>query len=316
MPAYSWVDNFYEIDPAYPPDPGTPLEAIDLVARDRNGDGELDPGSRDTIDGVRFSHAWVGDTVTVEYPDGTQDTITGVTFYLNDGRRLFSPTDGSTLKDATFVSSTYVTTSQPVQNQQMELVICFTAGTRISVPGGERPVEELEVGDLVVTLDHGPQPVRWIGRRKVAGRGDLAPIRFAPGAIGNARELRVSPQHRMLVTGWRAELHFGEAEVLAPARGLVDGDRVHVAPCEEVEYVHLLFDRHEIIFAEGVPSESFYPGEFTLSHDRAIAGELAVLFPELFRRRGGVHGVWMPARRILTVREAVVLAEGAARAAA
>ncbi|RMD88744.1 MAG: type I secretion protein [Alphaproteobacteria bacterium] len=311
MPAYSWVDNFYIIDPAYPPPPGTPLTAVDYVVVDKKGDGQLDPGSKDTIDGTKFYASWVGDTVTVQYPDGTQATITGVTFYLNDGREVFSPIDGSTLQDATFVSSSYVTTSQPAQNVQLETVVCFTAGTRIAVPGGERAVEELEVGDLVLTLDHGPQPLRWIGRRKVAGRGDFAPVRFAPGAIGNARELRVSPQHRMLVRGWRAELHFGEAEVLAPARGLVDGDRIHVAPCEEVEYVHLLFDRHEIVFAEGAPSESFFPGEFTLRRDRAIARELAALFPELFSRSArpaADAGAWTTARPVVRVREAALLA--------
>lgn len=305
MPAYSWTDSFYQMDPANPPDPDTPLTAVDLVAVDRRGDGWLDPGSRDTIDGTRFSDAWVGDTVTVRFPDGSEKEITGVTFYLVDGRRFFSPIDGSTLKDATFVSSTYVTSSGPVQNAQMEMVVCFAAGTMIAVPGGARPVERLRPGDLVETLDHGPRPVRWVGRRVVDGRGAYAPVRFDPGAIGNSRVLRVSPQHRMLVAGWRVELHFAETEVLVPAKHLVNGDTIRIEPCDAVEYVHLCFDRHEILRAEGALAESFLPGEQVLTQGGATLREILAIFPELAGRRG--RG-WRPARPVLGGREARLVA--------
>ncbi|MFC3119319.1 Hint domain-containing protein [Jhaorihella thermophila] len=149
---------------------------------------------------------------------------------------------------------------------------------------GARPVETLAVGDLVTTLDNGQQPIRWIGRRVVEGRGDFAPIRFRKGAIGNRRDLRVSPQHRMLVTGWRAELLFDEAEILVAARHLVNGDTIHPDPCGDIEYIHLMFDRHEVIFAEGVPTESFHPGDYVMAQDRALMAELTTLFPELKNR--------------------------------
>ena len=74
------------------------------------------------------------------------------------------------------------------------------------MPGGTRLVEELSVGDEVMTLDHGPQKVRWIGCRAVDAQGVYAPVRITRGALGNTRDLLVSLQHRMLITGWRAQM--------------------------------------------------------------------------------------------------------------
>lgn len=159
---------------------------------------------------------------------------------------------------------------------------CFVAGTLIRLPGGEVAVEEIAVGDLVETMDHGPQPVRWTGRRRVRGGGDFAPVRIEAGALGNKRALFVSPQHRMLMTGLRAELLFGEGEILVAARHLVGLAGVVVAPVEWVDYVHLLFDRHEVIFAEGAATESFYPGSGILEQDHSLRAEVEALFPELF----------------------------------
>ncbi len=299
----TFIDNFYIIDPYAPPPAGTALTRYDFVVNDANNDGSIGPWT-DFIDGVRVTAAYVGDTVTVEYPDGTQDTITGVTFYLLDGREVFSPIDGSTLQNATFVSSTWVPTSSSVTNEQLQLT-CFVAGTRIRTLQGERRIETLQVGDEVVTLDRGAQPVRWIGRRVVQGEGDFAPILFRKGAIGNRRDLRVSPQHRMLISGWRAELLFGESELLVAAKHLVNGQSILPAPCDEVEYVHLMFDRHEVILAEGVASESFHPGDFVLAQDRALMAELTTLFPEL---RIGATSDWPTARPVLRRYEAALVA--------
>ena len=75
-------------------------------------------------------------------------------------------------------------------------VVCFVRGTAIMTAEGERMIEELEAGDLILTLDHGYQPIRWIGSTTVEAKGKLAPIVFEAGAMGNARRLKVSPQHR------------------------------------------------------------------------------------------------------------------------
>ena len=131
-----------------------------------------------------------------------------------------------------------------------EVVLCFGRGAMIRTPSGEVPVERLAAGDLVETLDHGAQAIRWIGSTTVLARADLTPIRIRAGALGAGqptRDLLVSPHHRMVVTGWRAEVLFGEPEVLAAARDLINDETIRPAnDLEEIEYFHILFDRHEI----------------------------------------------------------------------
>jgi Ca2+-binding RTX toxin-like protein len=161
-------------------------------------------------------------------------------------------------------------------------MICFTRGARILTPAGERLIEDLRAGDLVETLDHGPQAIRWIGSSRRAAQGDLAPVLIRAGALGNARDLRVSPQHRMLVTGWQVNLLFGEDEVLVPAKALVNGTTILRDPGGVVEYFHMLFDQHEVIWAEGAPSESFHPGQQGWNAlDSATRAEILGLFPAL-----------------------------------
>jgi hypothetical protein len=278
-------EQAYQVDPFGPPAPGTVLNVVQIEIEDRNDDDIVGPatgppGTRDKINGAPIQFVFVNDTVTVEYPDGTRQTITGVTFYLAGEGPYFTPIDGTVLKDAVFVSSTFVLDSTEVSIPLL-FPPCFVAGTPIQTPAGDVPVEMLALGDRVTTLDRGPQRLIWIGRRTVSGRGKFAPVRFAPGAIGNPVALEVSPQHRMLIAGWRAEILFGEPEVLVAAVHLVDGDRITRAPRDRVTYVHLLFDRHEIILGAGVPSESFNPGATVLRADREIRNELADLFPNL-----------------------------------
>ncbi|MDP2087523.1 MAG: Hint domain-containing protein [Gemmobacter sp.] len=161
-------------------------------------------------------------------------------------------------------------------------IICFTRGTLIRTPRGDVAIERLAPGDLVETLDHRAQPIRWIGSSRRMAQGDLAPVLFRAGALGNARDLRVSPQHRMLLGGWQASLLFGEDEVLVPAKALVNGHEVLHDPGGVVEYYHMLFDRHEIVWAEGVPSESFHPGQQGWAAlDAAARAEILAVFPEL-----------------------------------
>ena len=163
------------------------------------------------------------------------------------------------------------TTGLSTSNFETENVVCFTRGTLIRTESGDVPIEDLQVGDLVVTLDHGLQPIRWIGSSKVKGAGHLAPIEITSDLFGNARPLSVSPQHCILVRDWRASLYFGASEVLVPAKFLVNGGSIKIAECGEVECFHLLFDTHEIVFAEGAHCESFYPARYGIGtmHDAA-----------------------------------------------
>ena len=161
-------------------------------------------------------------------------------------------------------------------------VVCFVRGTRIRTDMGEIAIEDLVVGDHVMTLDHGYQPIRWIGSAIRLAKANLAPIEIKAGTLGNARDVRISPQHRILLCGWQASMLFGEVEVLAPAKSLINDSTIRQVQGGMVEYFHILFDRHEIIYAEGMPSESFHPGEQGWTAlDIASRSEILTLFPEL-----------------------------------
>ncbi len=183
---------------------------------------------------------------------------------------------------------------------------CFTRGTSLRTPKGEVPIECLRIGDLVTTADHGDQPVRWIGSRKVAAIGKLAPVLIAANTLGNTRRLLVSQQHRMLLSNWRSQLLFGEEEVLVAAKHLVNGHNIRVIQGSEVEYFHVLFDHHEIVFAEGAPSESFYPvGEGFQCLDAEAQDEISNLFPGLATL--GISTYGYVARRTLRAFEAELM---------
>lgn len=139
--------------------------------------------------------------------------------------------------------------------------VCFASEAMIACPDGARPAGALGVGDLVNTLDHGPQPVRWVGCKTQPGHGHGAPVSFAPGSIGNEAPLRLSQQHRVLLASPLAELLFDAPEVLVPAKALIDGHDVRLTPCARITYVHLLLDHHSILLAEGAPCESLLLGD-------------------------------------------------------
>lgn len=171
-----------------------------------------------------------------------------------------------------------------------KVIPCFTPGTLISTDRGEVPVEDLRAGDRVVTRDNGLQTVRWTGRRDLSladliVNPALQPVEIAAGALGQGlpmRDMKVSPQHRMLVEGARAEMLFGEAEVLVAATHLTALAGVAQRLTAGVSYIHVLFDRHEIICANGAWTESFQPAMRTLdAMDSAQVAEIAALFPEL-----------------------------------
>lgn len=170
-------------------------------------------------------------------------------------------------------------------------VPCFVRGTLIRTDRGEVRVEDLAPGMLVMTRDRGLRPLAWVGRRLIdaatlAARAHLRPIRIRAGALGQGlprRDLLVSPQHRILVRSRIALRMFGAAEILVAAKQLLQIEGIDIATdLPEVEYVHFLFDRHEIVLAEGAETESLHTGPEALkSVGPAARAEIFAIFPEL-----------------------------------
>ncbi len=170
-------------------------------------------------------------------------------------------------------------------------VTCFTAGSLIETQAGPCRIEDLQVGAQVRTLDHGLQTLRWVGRRVVSGaeqrqHPELCPIEIDAGALGPqtpTRRTRVSPQHRLLVANAMMAALFDQPRMLCAAHALVGQAGVRqLPPGAAVEYVHVLFDQHEVVFVDGHASESFYPNEAALSALSPLARtELFALFPDI-----------------------------------
>ncbi len=192
-------------------------------------------------------------------------------------------------------------------------VICFTPGTRIQTPHGPCFIEDLRPGDKVHTKDNGIQEIQWTGARRMTGARlfampELRPVRIRAGALGKGQpneELLVSPGHRILFEGAAAMDLFNTPEILIAAKDLVNGDSVVVDyALREVTYVHMMFERHQVVWANGIETDSFHPANTALStlsmEDRA---ELLHLYPEL---QSDPHLYGAFARRNLNTSEAAI----------
>ncbi len=183
---------------------------------------------------------------------------------------------------------------------------CFTPGTLIATDRGQRPIEALRRGDLVVTRDNGLQRVYWCGRRDVGfseliAEPELQPVLIRADAFAEgspSRDMIVSPAHRFLVGPGQTQMETGGEVALIAARHLIDRTRIMPARMLGVSYLHLLCARHEIVLADGVWTESFHPD------DRVMQGignrqrlELLGLFPEIATIGAAVR--FPPARRIV-----------------
>lgn len=144
--------------------------------------------------------------------------------------------------------------------------VSFTRGTHVTMANGiQKPVEDLSVGDMVLTRDAGAQEVRWIGRSTVRAMGPFAPIVIKAGALNNLNDLVVNPDHRLFVYQREDALDAGRSEVMVKARYLMNGDTVYAQNGGFIEYFQLLFDDHHIIFAEGIAAETMLVDDKTES---------------------------------------------------
>ncbi|WP_300547037.1 Hint domain-containing protein [Roseovarius sp.] len=217
------------------------------------------------------------------------------------GRIEFLDGDGEVTGEMTF---------REIEN----LIPCFTPGTAIATPRGEKLVEELQVGDRIITRDNGLQEIRWIGHRALGGQDlirspHLQPVLIRAGALGQGlpeRDMLVSPQHRILLNNERAALYFEEREVLAAAKHLTGMDGVDRVESSGTTYIHFMFDQHEVVLSNGAWTESFQPGEQVLDGmGSAQRDEIYDLFPDL-REVKGIEA-YQAARRSLKRHEARLL---------
>ena len=275
------------------------VKTLDVLANDiNNGPGTL------TITHINGQAVSTGDSVILS---------TGQTITLNADGTLEIAADAD-VEDFNFTYgiSNGVNTDTGFVN--ISQVPCFVAGTLIATRHGGVAVENLSVGDLVLTKDDGPQPIRWVGSRTVRAEEDFAPIRIDAGTFGDHDMLMVSPLHRILVRDSMAEVLFGESEVLIAAKDLVNDRSIRPVSGGRVTYFHIMFDRHQVVWSDGLPTESFLPGPQThKSFEAAIVREICALFPELDPESGDGYGP--AARRTLKGYEAKLLREQSERVA-
>ncbi|MEJ6402008.1 Hint domain-containing protein [Yoonia sp. 2307UL14-13] len=205
--------------------------------------------------------------------------------------------------------------SRPITpRNDTKIVPCFTPGTRIATPKGERLAESLTVGDRILTRDNGIQTIAWAGWRPMSGQElrdnpALRPILIPAGSLGTdlpERDMLVSPQHRMLVVSDIARAHFGEAEVLVPAKDLTKLPGIKVVNVQQTAYVHFMCEKHQIVLADGTWTESFQPNDYALKGVVAAQREeLLRLHPALANVEG--RSAVGTARRALRKLESYVL---------
>ncbi len=217
-----------------------------------------------------------------------------------DGTVEFLDADGNVMGTSAFTN--------------IENIVCFTPGTMIATPRGEVAVENLRVGDKVITRDNGIQEIRWLGAKQMgwhdfAANPHLKPVLVKAGSLGNGlpeRDMMLSPNHRLLVANDRTALYFDEHEVLVAAKHLIGGKGVAQVDSVGTTYFHFMFDQHEVVLSNGAWTESFQPGDYTLQGlGNAQRSEVFELFPEL-KTDAGIDA-YQAARKTLKKHEARLL---------
>ncbi|MDG1430938.1 MAG: choice-of-anchor L domain-containing protein [Paracoccaceae bacterium] len=246
---------------------GLAATGVDVLSNDGDG-GSL------TITHINGQPVVAGETVSL--PSGETVTLNadGTFDILSDGdedTNIFSYTIQDDLGNTDTAFVTVSTTP------------CFVAGTLIRTPNGQVLVENLQAGDIVSTRDHGPRMLLWVGQTLRRAIGKDAPIVFESGVLGQHSTVAFSPNHRVLVKSPYVEMLFEKDEMLVKASHLVNGATIRRSErLTKVTYCHLLFDQHEIVFANELESESYHPGNETLgAFDTITRDEVLALFPQL-----------------------------------
>ncbi|MEQ8430527.1 MAG: Hint domain-containing protein [Roseovarius sp.] len=198
----------------------------------------------------------------------------------------------------------------PIEN----VVPCFTPGTVIATPKGEQRVEDLQVGDRVLTRDNGLQEIRWIGSCRLGAEEllkapSLRPVLIRSGALDHGlpeADILVSPWHNVLIQNDKTAQFFEDSEVLSAAGHLTGLDGVDVVDVAQVTYIHFMFDQHQVVLSNGFWTESFRPDERVMdSLGTRQRRQIFELFPDLRDTAG--RKAYQAARRALTEAESRLL---------
>ncbi|MEP2715434.1 Hint domain-containing protein [Pseudophaeobacter sp.] len=294
---------------------GAGLDEIDLGAG--NGtDSVLGGTGSDTITGISQSDTVFGGEDADDSDIDVLD-LRGVAEAQNPGGTLeveYDPTNPENGTVTFLDAGGAVTGTANFYEIENVIVPCFTPGTLIATPEGERRVEDLVAGDRIITRDNGIQAIRWLGKRSLETADlkkaeHLQPILIREGALGNGlpeRDMMVSPNHRVLVANDKTALYFEDREVLVAAKHLTGLAGVDAVKTSTVTYIHFMFDQHEVVLSDGAWTESFQPGDQTLRGlDNAQRNEVYEIFPELKSEEG--REAYSSARRSLKRHEARLL---------
>ena len=267
---------------------------------DHNNNDTLTANTADRIEvgGTEYQVTSIGrPTIRIHFDDGTSYDVpntagVGATgfrsYYLSNGEVVIRPLD-STINDPNvqsfsnwasleIIDATRLGSGTTMTAQDDPFVVCFAKGTRVLTVSGYRKVELLEVGDQLETQDHGQQRIRWIGKSVIdvmAAQTSSAvrPVVIQKSAIAPGlpkQDLTVSPNHRILLRNKVVERMFAEDEVLCAAKFLLGYPGISYANVtEDVEYYHILMEKHEILISEDAPSESLYLGDQTIKYLRS-----------------------------------------------
>lgn len=272
-------------------------EGDDLLIGGAGAD-EMSGGLGDDLFVIDTPGDGAGDVIVGgEDPDGLDNDVLDLTG--SDISSIVFDTEDPTYDPETGISESGLVTfadGGTLSFSEIETVIpCFTPGTLIATSKGERLVEELQPGDLIITRDNGFQEIAWVGAKKMsafdlAQRPNLRPVFVAAGSLGQGlpeRDMMLSPNHKVLFASDLNELHFEDREVLVAAKHLIGMPGIRQVEVTQTTYIHFMFERHEVVLSEGAWTESFHPGDFSLNGmDHGARNEILTLFPELATDQG------------------------------
>ncbi|VDC24478.1 Hint domain-containing protein [Pseudogemmobacter humi] len=258
---------------------------------------QLEPGARPARLVLTHPEAGadprVGEGSAVGRPGDPVATIARYTLMADDGDRieilLLQVAGGLYVLPLSPVSEraeyTLLTTDTTPGDIRLSELMClsFARGTGITLADGRQvAVENLEPGMKILTRDHGPQVLRLVGRATLRAVGVFAPVVITAGTLGNSGDLIVSQHHRMFLYQRHRVPGLATSELLVQARWLADGERVFIREGGFTDWFSLIFDHHEIIYAEGIPAESLMVNDATISRlPPELAAEVQTRFPGL-----------------------------------